>query len=90
MMHALHNDVLKINETMLYAFCHVYAMMYEREMLLKCIFVWENKSLTTAREFWNLNPILSLEMKICVSSTMSRVLPLGIPVCCLRKLCGER
>ena len=48
----LRNDILKINETMLYAFCHVYAMMYEREMLLKCIFVWENKSLTTAREFW--------------------------------------
>ena len=27
-------------------------MMYEREMLLKCIIVWENKSLTTGREFW--------------------------------------
>ena len=48
----LRNDILKINETMLYAFCHVYAMMYEREMLLKYIFVWENKSMTTAREFF--------------------------------------
>ena len=31
---------------------YAYAMMYECEILLKCIFVWENKSLTTSGEFW--------------------------------------
>ena len=29
-------------------------MMYECEMLLKCIFVWENKSLTNAGEPWEM------------------------------------
>ena len=50
-MHALRNDVLKINEIVLYVL-YAYVMMYECEMLLKCIFVQENKSLTTAGEIW--------------------------------------
>ena len=29
-------------------------MMYEYEMLLKCIFVWKNKSLTNAGEHWEM------------------------------------
>ena len=48
--YAWRNDVLKINEVMMY----LYYMMYECEMLLKCIFVWENKSLTNAREPWEM------------------------------------
>ena len=31
---------------------YAYVMMCEWVMLLKCIYVWENKSLTTAGEFW--------------------------------------
>ena len=49
MMYEMHG-VLKINEIMPYAFIMYVNRMCE--MLLNCIFVWENKSLTSVREFW--------------------------------------
>ena len=45
-MHEMHlyDDVLKINETMLYGM-YAHVMMYEHEMLDIRIWIWENKSL---------------------------------------------
>ena len=62
-------------------------MMYECELSLKCIFVWENKSLTTAGEFWEDKSRTTAGDKEYVYLQLSRILLLGIPVCCLRKLC---
>ena len=36
-------------------YLYAYSMMYEHVMPLRNIFVWENKSLTTAEEYWKLN-----------------------------------
>ena len=47
---AWRNDVLKINEIMLYAFIMYVNMMHE--MLLECNFVLKNKSLTSVGELW--------------------------------------
>ena len=54
-------------------------MMYEREMLLKCIVVWENKSLTNAGEFWEVKSRIAVEDEEYVHlQTLFRVFLLGI------------
>ena len=56
MMYEMHGAMmfLKINEIILYAFIMYVDMMHE--MLLECNFVLENKSLTSAGEFWEAEP----------------------------------
>ena len=58
-------------------------MMYECEMLLKCIFVWENKSLTNVGE--SLNPGLQLK-SMCVFKLCLECFHRGFLFCCLRRI----
>ena len=62
-------------------------MMYECEMLLECIFVLENKFLTSVGEFWEVKSrtVVGDEEYVHLQILL-RMFPLGIPVFfCLRR-----
>ena len=81
MMDEMHGVMMfiKINEIMLYAFIMYVNMMYE--ILSECNFVLENKSLTSAGEFWEAESRTAFgDEEYAHLQTLLRMFPLGIPV----------
>ena len=66
-------------------------MMYECEMLLKCIFVLENKSFPNVGELWEVKSQTAVgDEEYAHLQTLFRILPPGIPILLLEeKSAGE-